>query len=75
MRVLQGGHDVPTERLKTRYPRILVNLRSALRELPQVWTFHNDDLRHPFRLVTVYANGQPTRSQKQTLRWLASVLD
>jgi len=74
MRVSQGGHDVPTDKLQTRYPRILANLRSALRELPHVWVFDNDDLRHPFRLATVYANGQPVRSQKPTPQWLASVL-
>lgn len=75
MRVSQGGHDVPTDKLQTRFPRILANLRSALRELPHVWVFDNDDLRHPFRLVTVYANGQPVRSQKPTPQWLESVLD
>lgn len=75
MRVSQGGHDVPTDKLQTRYPRILANLRSALRELPHVWVFDNDDLRHPFRLVTVYANGQPVRSQKPIPPWLASVLN
>lgn len=75
MRVSQGGHDVPTDKLQTRFPRTLTNLRSALRELPHVWMFDNDDLRHPFRLVTVYANGQPVRSQKPIPQWLASVLD
>ncbi|HEV2326925.1 MAG TPA: zeta toxin family protein [Terracidiphilus sp.] len=75
MRVSQGGHDVPTDKLQTRYPRTLANLRSALREVPHVWVFDNDDLRHPFRLVTVYANGQPVRPQKPTPQWLASVLD
>lgn len=75
IRVSQGGHDVPTEKLQTRFPRTLTNLRSALRELPHVWVFDNDDLRHPFRLVTVYANGQPVRSQKPIPPWLASVLD
>lgn len=75
IRVSQGGHDVPTEKLQTRFPRTLTNLRSALRELPHVWVFDNDDLRHPFRLVTVYANGQPVRSQKPIPQWLASVLD
>ena len=75
IRVSQGGHDVPTEKLQTRFPRTLTNLRSALRELPHVWVFDNDDLRHPFRLVTVYANGQPIRSQKPIPQWLASVLD
>lgn len=75
MRVSQGGHDVPTEKLHARYPRVLANLRGALRELPHVWVFDNDDLRRPFRLVSVYANGQRVRLQKPIPQWLAPVLD
>src|ERR1700691_5898811 len=45
MRVSQGGHDVPFEKLHTRYPRILKNLKTALAELPHVRVFDNDDLR------------------------------
>ena len=29
MRVKPGGHDVPYEKLVSRYPRILANLRGA----------------------------------------------
>ena len=58
MRVSQGGHDVPTEKLITRYPRTLANLRTAICELPHVWIFDNDDLRTPFRLVAVFRNSQ-----------------
>ncbi len=43
MRVSQGGHDVPTDKLETRYPRISANLRNALREVPHIWIFDNDD--------------------------------
>ena len=57
MRVSQGGHDVPADKLITRFPRSLNNLKSALRELPHVWVFDNSDLRTPFRLVTVFENG------------------
>lgn len=70
MRVSQGGHDVPTGKLKTRYPRILENLKAALRELPCVWIFDNDDLRSPFRLVAVYENGRPVQLHKPIPRWL-----
>lgn len=69
MRVSQGGHDVPTEKLETRYPRILANLRTALRELPHIWVFDNDDLRKPFRLVAVYENGRVIRSHKPIPQW------
>ncbi len=55
MRVSQGGHDVPTEKLAARYPRTLANLQSAIRGLPHVLIFDNDDLRTPFRRVAVFA--------------------
>ena len=29
MRVSQGGHDVPTEKLKSRFPRTMTNLKAA----------------------------------------------
>ena len=70
MRVSQGGHDVPTEKLETRYPRILTNLSAALRELPHVWVFDNDDLRTPFRLVAVYEGGHSIQLHKPIPRWL-----
>ena len=74
MRVAQGGHDVPTEKLKARYPRTLANLRDAIPVLPYVWTFNNDDLRTPFRLVAAFENGQCVRVGKPIPRWLRRVL-
>lgn len=64
MRVTQGGHDVPTEKLIARFPRTLANLRAALRELPHVLIFDNDDLRTPFRQVAVFQNGQTVSLEK-----------
>lgn len=69
MRVSQGGHDVPTEKLIARFPRILVNLKAAVRELPQVWVFDNGDLRFPFRLVAVFEDGRPLQMHKPIPKW------
>lgn len=69
MRVSQGGHDVPTEKLIARFPRILVNLKAAVRELPQVWVFDNGDLRVPFRLVAVFEDGRPLHLHKPIPKW------
>ena len=38
--------------------RLLRNLKAALREIPHVWLFDNDDLRSPYRLTAVYENGK-----------------
>ncbi|MFT6863107.1 MAG: putative ABC-type ATPase [Akkermansiaceae bacterium] len=70
MRILQGGHDVPPDKLISRYPRILANLQSAIRDLPHVLIFDNDDLRSPFRKVTVFDHGKQDASQKPMPTWL-----
>jgi len=74
MRVSQGGHDVPSEKLVTRYPRILKILREALGKLPHVWVFDNDDLRRPFRLVAVCESGKLTELHKPVPTWLRPLL-
>jgi predicted ABC-type ATPase len=70
MRVTQGGHDVPTEKLESRYPRTMTNLKTALLEIPYIWIFDNDDLRAPYRLVAVYEHGQLVALHKPVPRWL-----
>lgn len=74
MRVSQGGHDVPGDKLKARYPRTLSNLKLALRVLPNVLVFDNDDLRTPFRLVAVYQGGRASFLAKPIPGWLDSVI-
>jgi predicted ABC-type ATPase len=70
MRVSQGGHDVPTEKLIARFPRTLSNLAMAIRELPEVWVFDNDELRRPFRKVAVFAQGRPVQWAPPIPKWL-----
>src|SRR5262249_12894041 len=58
MRVSQGGHDVPDDKLQSRFPRTLENLQSAIRRLPHVLIYDNSDLRQPFRSVAAFDHGQ-----------------
>ncbi len=73
MRVSQGGHDVPTDKLKARFPRTLANLKQAIAELPCVLIFDNDNLATPYHLVATYQNGRPTFSAVSIPRWLKSI--
>jgi predicted ABC-type ATPase len=41
MRVSQGGHEVPDDKLRSRFPRTLANLRAAISRLPHVLVFDN----------------------------------
>jgi predicted ABC-type ATPase len=69
MRVSQGGHDVPSEKLVERFPRTLANLAAAIRELPCVLVFDNDDLKAPFRHVATYLNGQAAQMIEPLPHW------
>jgi predicted ABC-type ATPase len=70
MRVLQGGHDVPTEKLRARYPRTMANLDRAIKELAHVLVFDNSDMRRPFRKVAAFEQGKLTETHAPLPRWL-----
>lgn len=70
MRVLQGGHDVPREKLRSRYPRTLQNLSKAIRDLPHVFVFDNSDLERPFRKVAVFERGKLMERPAPLPRWV-----
>lgn len=74
MRVSQGGHDVPMEKLVARFPRIMANLKAAIREISTVWVFDNDDLRTPFRLAAVFETGKPVKLNRPVPKWLQPLL-
>lgn len=74
MRVSQGGHDVPADKLVSRYPRTIVNLRAAIRELPHVIVFDNDDLRNPFRRVAEFDDGRETFRATRLPKWLKPLM-
>lgn len=69
MRVLKGGHDVPTRKIKERFPRTLTNLRRAIRALPHVLVFDNSDLSRPFRAIATFRDGAVVEAPSPVPRW------
>jgi predicted ABC-type ATPase len=59
MRVAQGGHNVPDEKLRSRFQRIMKNLELAIGNLPWVVLYDNSDPDRPFQLISVWRNGKP----------------
>jgi predicted ABC-type ATPase len=74
MRVLQGGHDVPTRKLEERFPRTIDNLARAIRQLPHVLVYDNGDLARPFRKVAAIEQGRVVERHAPLPRWLSRVL-
>lgn len=75
IRVVQGGHDVPTDRLARRYDQSLKNLATALSFVPHVRVFDNSSLLNPYRLVLHIENGKDVQRPKPTPNWLMRMLN
>ena len=73
MRVSQGGHDVPDEKLLARFERTQANLQHAIERLLYVIVYNNGDLAHPYQLVELYMNEYnkclSKRSTKRSKAW------
>ncbi len=61
MRVSQGGHDIPDEKLLARFERTQTNLKRAIECLPHVIVYSNENLcrvlinlLHVMRTAKVY---------------------
>lgn len=74
MRVSQGGHDVPPEKLVARFPRTMANLRAAIGELPCVIIFDNQNLAASFKTVALVHSGRVVWSADQLPEWLRGYL-
>ncbi len=74
MRVIEGGHDVPADKLMTRFPRTMENLRLALLRLPLVLVYDNSDLREPHRFVLKTEASVVTEKAEPVPEWLALLL-
>ena len=71
-RTLQGGHDVPTDKIKSRYERSLKNLARAIGELQHLHVFDNSGTRH--RLIARYEDGVQSYLTSDIPEWFAKVL-
>ena len=74
MRVSQGGHDVPSDKLRSRYPRTMANLKTAVQQLPHVLIYDNEDLNTPYRQVAVFEQGRLLVSSESIPDWLRPLL-
>jgi len=58
MRVKEGGHDVPLQKLRDRWPRSLDNLVTWAREVDYLYVFVNNDENDPDPLVIEKTDGR-----------------
>jgi len=70
MRISQGGHEVPSEKLQSRFSRTVENLRRAIQKLPHVLVYDNEDMSTPFRLVAAFDQGRLLTSTEPLPEWI-----
>jgi predicted ABC-type ATPase len=74
MRTLQGGHDVPLDKIRSRFPRTMANLSAALKTVQNVFVYDNSDLNDPYRQLAIFSNGELVWRRNEIPRWFARVL-
>ena len=57
-RISEGGHNVPDEKVVSRIPRLLQNIKKTLPLCDQVRILNNSRIDSPFQQVAVIRNGQ-----------------
>jgi len=73
-RVASGGHDVPPDKVHSRFPRALANLQRATRALPHVVVYDNSNPGAPFQLVALFTDGQLVTSHPPIPGWARALL-
>ena len=72
-RTAEGGHDVPEDKIRTRYDRGQPLIRQAVLRADRGMVFDNSRLNEPPRQVLVFAAGKLSRVDPCLPQWVMSV--
>ena len=73
-RVARGGHDVPADKIITRIPRTLANVRKALPLVDWFKLYDNSSQAQPYRSIAVIKHGKLEIEQGALPHWAQSLL-
>ena len=74
-RVSEGGHTVPEEKVISRIPRLLANIKQALPLCNQVYILNNSSAENPFQRVATLIEGRLETHLEVTPDWCQQLLD
>lgn len=72
-RVREGGHDVPDEKLRERFPRTIANLSAAIPIVDEAFVVDNSRYAFPYRVVAVYRHGHLVSLHPPLPAWTAGL--
>ena len=73
-RVASGGHDVPRDRIASRFERSLDNLGVAITFVPSVEIYDNSSVDKPYQRVATFAAGKLSWRARTIPRWARAVV-
>ena len=74
-RLASGGHDVPRDRIASRFERSLQNLAKAIELVPTVQLYDNSSAEEPYRLVATFDTGSLTSRVRGVVpRWARDIV-
>ena len=71
----EGGHNVPDEKVASRIPRLLHNIKKTLPLCDQVRILNNSRIDTPFQQVAVIRNGQKIQQEISLPDWAKELLE
>ncbi len=74
-RLSEGGHNVPDEKVASRIPRVLQNIKKTLPLCDQVRILNNSRIDSPFQQVAVIRNGQKLQQDIALPDWVKELLE
>jgi predicted ABC-type ATPase len=72
-RVHLGGHDVPVEKIRSRYSRVIANLLAAIPLVDRAYLYDNSRADRLHRHVMSFADGRLVRVSPDPPRWVGQL--
>jgi predicted ABC-type ATPase len=72
-RVALGGHDVPAEKVRRRYSRVIANVLAAIPLVDRAYLYDNSRADRLHRHVMTFADGRLARIVSDPPRWVAQL--
>ncbi len=74
-RIIEGGHFVPDDKVETRVPRTLENIKTAIQLADQTYLLDNSDCIKPFKQIAVVKEGKVEFKTKPVPEWALFLLN
>lgn len=73
-RTVEGGHDVPAEKIYARIPRTIKNIKTALLLVDEAWILDNSSGQNRFQQVAIFKNGCYAQKVNPLPAWMMDLL-